>query len=73
MSFFHLFISAMYFMLSDLAMCSVSCVSCRTVSQAGCQITELWAYVSFHTDVAVYARESLMLYCAMMFKCEYLQ
>jgi hypothetical protein len=31
---------------------------------------ELRADVSFHTDVAVYARESTMLYGVMIFMCE---
>jgi hypothetical protein len=37
---------------------------------SGFQTTELMADVRFHTHVAVYATESHLFYCAMMFKRE---
>jgi len=36
------------------------------------QTMELWANLRFHTDVAVYARESPILYGVKMFNCEYM-
>jgi hypothetical protein len=41
-----------------------------TISQVGSQTRELRADMRFHNDVAVYDRESSVLYCAVMFKCE---
>ena len=57
-------------MVSHLAVSWVSCVFFRIISQVDFQTTELWADVMFHTDIAVYARESTMLYGVMMFTCE---
>ena len=70
--YFYTLILGLHFMFSQVAMCCVSRVSCRTASKVDSETTELWANLRIHTDVTVYARESPMFYGVMMFICEHL-